>query len=401
MWLVLSATAFSAEPPKYIFFNIAPGHDRFYTEQSIRTAFDEIPKTLHVANNPRLRIGVSFVFSTLETPTDQIAQRIRTALDCSEKTTTPVLIALDGQNWWESRADLWNWWDPTKPGYNASNVSNVEWTGWSTSNALKISWRDWGVIHRVAPAQNIASPRIISLQTNALRELIPVIATWYSKLSPTNRWLLGGVKLGWEASIGYNAYYYPDGNRYLEKWPTDPSHDPKYPLDPNKGLSSGVVQIGYAALTARGVKPHHKITRDELGHLVRWYLNELCQTAHDAGLPADLIYTHQGGTYKPWDKHLPFWPATNDNSTPGWSFYGLDPNEIAPLRRDLKFAHQQRWAACEWWWGGGNAAEWEYHFRRTLTFADCRFIDVYNWTRMFSNDLHAQDAVRNLVAHQH
>jgi hypothetical protein len=337
----------------------------------------------------------------LETPTDQIAQRIRTALDCAHKTSTPVLIALDGQNWWETRSDLWNWWDPSKSGYNPSNVFNVEWTNWSPASAIKISWRDWGVIHRVAPGQNIANPKIIALQTNALRQLVPIIAKWYANLPTTNKWLLGGVKLGWEASIGYNAYYYPNGNHYVEQWPNDSSHDPKYPLDANKGLSSGVAQIGFAALSARGVKTGTKITRDELGHVVRWYLNELCKTARDAGLPAELIYTHQGGTYKPWDKHLAFWPAINDNSTPGWSFYGLDPNEISPLRRDLNFAYQQRWAACEWWWGAADAAEWEYHFRRTLSFADCRFIDVYNWNRMFSNDLPGQQAVRDLVAHQH
>lgn len=398
LWLILGVAAFGAERPKYIFFNIAPDRNRFYSEEAIRTAFDEIPKTVHVADNPRLRIGVSFIFSTLETPTAQIAQRIQTALECSEKTSTPVLITLDGQNWWETRSDLWNWWDPSKAGYNPSNVFNVERTGWSPTNAVKISWRNWGVIHRVAPAQNIASPAIIALQTNALRDLVPIIAKWYSKLPRTNQWLFGGVKLGWEAGIGYNAYYYPDGNHYREQWPTDPTHDPKYPLDLDKGLSSGVVQIGYAAVQSLGNKTHGEITREDLGHVVRWYLNQLCKTARDAGLPAELIFTHQGGTYKPWDKHLPFSAAINSDSIPGWSFYGFDPHEIPALARDMKFAHQQQWAACEWWWGASNATEWEDHFRRTLDFADCRFIDVYNWTYMFRSDLKGQEAVRNLIA---
>ncbi len=391
-------TALAADAPKYLFFNIAPGAEHFYTEQSIRNAFDELPKTLHVIDNPNLRVGLSFIFSTLQTPTEQIAQRIRTALDCSEKSSVPVLIALDGQNWWESRPDLWNWWDPTKPGYNPSNIFNVEWTGWSPTNAIKISWRNWGTIHRVAPAQNIASPNILALHLQALRDLIPIMVEWHRKLPDDRKWLFGGVKLGWETSIGYNAYYYPDGNRYLDQWPTDSSHDPATVLNWNKGLSGGAVQIGYAALTSARLKDHGAITRDDIGLVTAWYFEKLCRTAHEAGLTREVTFTHQGGTYEPWQKQLPFWPAINQWSTPGWSFYGLAPKDAGPLDKELDNQNQQQWAACEWWWGAGNATDWEDHFARTLHFHDCRFIDVYNWTHMFSNDVAGQRAVRSLVA---
>jgi hypothetical protein len=33
----------------------------------------------------------------------------------------------DGENWWDQAPELWNWWDTSKPGYNASNINNVEW----------------------------------------------------------------------------------------------------------------------------------------------------------------------------------------------------------------------------------------------------------------------------------
>jgi len=397
-WLFLSLATLAADAPKYLFFNIAPGAAHFYTEESVRIAFEEVPKKLHVADNPRLRVGVSFVFSTLQTPIDQIAQRLRTTLECSEKTSVPVLIALDGQNWWESRPDLWNWWAPNKPGYNPSNIFNVEWTDWNPTNAVKVSWRNWGVIHRVAPAQNIASTNVLNLQLLALDELIPIIVDWHRKLPADRKWLLGGVKLGWEASIGYNAYYYTNGNRYLENWPNDSSHDPTIVLNPNKGLSGGAAQIGYAALASARLKYSGVITRDDIGLVTAWYLEKLCRTASDAGLPSDLVFTHQGGTYKPWDKQLPFWPAMNQWSTPGWSFYGIDPKDAGSLGKELTNLTQDRWAACEWWWGGSNPNEWEDHFTRTLKFHDCRFIDVYNWNNMFSNDDAGQRAVRSLVA---
>ena len=106
--------------------------------------FDEVANTLRASENPRLRVGVSFVFNTLETPTNILAQSLRRLLAASEESGVPVLVTLDGQNWWQHRPDLWNWWDPSLPGYNPSNVFNVEWTGWSPTQAVKVCWRNWG-----------------------------------------------------------------------------------------------------------------------------------------------------------------------------------------------------------------------------------------------------------------
>jgi hypothetical protein len=396
-WFVICQSAMTAELPKYLFFNIAPGRNHFYTDKSVRNAFVEVPKALHVTDNPRLRIGVSFIFSTMETPTAYIVERVQTALRESEKTGVPVLIGLDGQNWWENRPDLWNWWDPKKPGYNPSNIFNVEWTGWNPTNAIKVSWRNWGAVRRVAPAQNIASPNVLEAQLLALRQIVPVIAEWYRKLPENRKWLLGGVKLGWEASIGYNAYYYPDGNHYIEQWPDNPARDPNYALNHDLGLSSGAAQIGYSAVKTAGIKNFGEITRAELGQVTASYLRSLCRTASESGLPKELIFTHEGGTYDPWSKHMPFSAAINDWSAPGWSLYNIDPNTVLPLADQMAMAQRRSWAACEWWWGAGNAREWEEHFARTLHFRDCRFIDVYNWTSMFSKEAAGQDAVRNLV----
>ena len=44
-----------------------------------------------------------------------------------------------------------------------------------------------------------------------------------------------------------------------------------------------------------------------------------------SGSRAIAVFTHQGGTYAPWENHLPFWPAFNRWSSPGWSFYNVGP----------------------------------------------------------------------------
>ncbi len=399
--ILVVQSALGTQPvPRYIFFNIAP--DSVWNQNSPATfnrkVFDDVTATLHAPVNPRLRIGLSFVFNILQTSTNILSQSLRRFLAASDETGVAVLIALDGQNWWHARPDLWNWWDPNSPGYDPSNVFNVEWSGWNPTQAVKVCWRNWGSQHRVVPAPNIASPKVLQAHLDGLRALVPIIVEWQHRLSPSRKWLFGGVKLGWEAGIGYNAYYYPNGNGYYERWPLDPSHDPTNSVNPQAGLSCGLSQLGYAAVKTAGLKDHGEITRDDIARVTQQYLEALCRQAHELGVPSEAVFTHQGGNANPWDKHLAFWPAFNAWSNPGWSFYNLDPKAAGTLDAEMGHAGRQLWAACEWWWGGSNAAEWEDHFRRTLSFRDCRFICVYNWNlRMFERQAAGQEAVRRLV----
>jgi hypothetical protein len=375
------------------------GWNQDHPETFTRAVFDEVTSTLRAPENPRLRIGLSYSFSTLETPSNILTESLRRLLAASEQSGVPVLVTLDGQNWWQQRPDLWNWWDPSLPGYNPSNVFNVEWTNWSPAAAVKICWRNWGSQLRVVPAPNIASPRVVTAHLEGLRPLVPILVEWQRSLPASRKWLFGGLKLGWEAGIGYNAFYYPDGNRYYEQRLRDASADPTNGLALSLGLSGGLCQLGYAAVKSAGIKDHGDLTRDDIARVTALYLEKLCRKAHELGLPPDAVYTHQGGTYPPWEKHLPFWPAFNRWSAPGWSFYHGAPQQAVSLEGEMAAAHRQRWAAVEWWWGGATAAEWEDHFRQTLSFRDCRFIGIYNWNQgMFEKIPEGQEAVRKLVA---
>lgn len=398
--LAVSAPDEAEKPPRYIFFNITPrsGWNQDRPESFTRALFDEVTRTIGAPDNPRLRVGLSFVFSTLESPTNVLAASLGRLLAASEEANVPVLVTFDGQNWWQHRPDLWNWWDTNQPGFNPGNVFNVEWTGWSPTQAVKICWRNWGRQLRVAPAPNLASPRVVEEHLNGLRALVPVVVDWQRRLPPERRWLCGGVKLGWEAGIGYNAFHYVDGNRYLEQWPHDASHDPQQGLDKPNGWGAGGSRLGYAALKTSGLKTQGEITPDDIARVTAAYLEKLCRLAHTLGLSRELIFTHLGGNYDPWDKHLPFWPAFNEWSTPGWSFYGCGPRESGSLERELAAAGRTRWAAAEWWWGAADAAGWENNFRRTLSFQDCRFLCVYNWNQgMFEKVPVGHEAVRRLV----
>ncbi len=387
--------------PQYICFNFVPIR-HWHPQQpcSFTTApFEELHAVLKTRPNPHLEIGLACAFSYLNGDLDVLAQSLRNLLQAAQQADTPLLVTLDGQNWWTRRPDLWNWWDPSAAGYNPANVYNVEWTGWSPKKAIKIAWRNWGRQIRVVPPPNLMSRRVLAEHFKALKVLVPILREWYEHLPPEQKHLFIGVKLGWEASIGYNAFYYPNGNSYLERWPHDASHDPTYGLDLKKGLSGGLVQLGYAAVTSAGRAHPGPVTRDDLAYVVHLYLELLARKAHYLGLPKELIFVHQGGTYEPYDVHMPFDCAFNDYSIPGWSFYWRGPRESDDLAGVLQRAHRRQWCVAESWWPGRTAEEWRAHFASMLTFAECRFVAVYNWNQHGFKDNEAGiEGLRELVA---
>ena len=396
------ALSAAADAPQYIFVNKAPGieWDAGRPESFTRAGFDELADAFPCDNEGPVRLGVSFVFDFFRYDIAAVEESLVRFLDLAAETGTPVLVNLDGQNWWGDRPDLWNWWDPGRPGFDPENVRNVEWYGWDASKAVKIGWRNWGSQIRVLPAMNLASPAVLEAHKEALGELLPVIEAWRDRLPPDRQWLLGGVKLGHEAGVGVNAFYYPDGNRYIEEYPDDPSHDPDYGYDRDKGWHGGLQPIGYAAVKQLGLKPSGDLTRDDIADVTHAYLQSLCEVAHECGLPRRLVFTHQGGTYAPWDKHVPFRAAFNDYSLSGYSFYWTDPAQAQGLGAELDRRGDARWAAVEWWWGGGNVEEWKDHFRRTLRFKDCRLLCIYNWNCGLSlkQDAAGRQALAEIVA---
>lgn len=393
----------AGELPQYIFFNKSPTARAPETRwsQAAPKSFSpascrEVVDTIGTRGNDRLRIGVSFPFSILEDDIRTLAKSIEGLLAASVTADVPVLITLDGQNWWQSRPDLWNWWDPDLPGFDPRNRLNVEWTGWGPRHAVKIGWRNWGKQIRVRPAPNIASPRVLAEHWKAYDVLVPLIAKWYRSLPADRKYLFGGLKVGWEASINVNAYYYQDGNRIFEQSPKDASKDPTG-HDPKHGWTFGTGPLGYAAVLTARIKRSGELVKEDLERVVHRYLEQLSREAHRRGIPRHLVFTHQGGTYAPWDKHLSFKPAVNAYAIPGWSFYSHDPAECGSLKADLEAADRRQWAASEWWRGAPDEAGWRERFEATLKFKRCRLVCVYNW-EPFKKTPAASAAVRALVS---
>ena len=90
--------------------------------------------------------------------------------------STPVLVQIDTEHWWEARPDLWNWWDPARPGLRPgqSRERGMDRAGRPT-HAIKIAWRNWGQQIRVLPPPNLASPRYTAACREEIRRLVPVV----------------------------------------------------------------------------------------------------------------------------------------------------------------------------------------------------------------------------------
>lgn len=371
----------ASPPPQYIFLNRAPGPDWDQNRPASVTdaLFTQPLEAVGTRGSGRRRLGLSFILSYLNGPPATLERTLRRLLALAEKHDVPVLIVLDGENYWDGRPDLWNWWDPAKPGYDPGNRVNVEWTGWGQQEAVKVCWRNWGRQFRVRPAPNLASRRFRQASRQSLTDLVTVLKRWRDRLPPDKRDLFPGVKIGWEASVGINSYHYSGGNAFLEKYPNDPSHDPTIGLDMKEDFAGGLQPLGYAALTSKGWRHRGPVTLADQEKITTDYLAFLARMCRQAGLPRDQIWTHAGGQYAPWGLHYSRRVAINSDSLPGWSLYGHAPAEAGDLGDSLTQAGLEDWCAAEWLPGAKTAAQWAAAYEETLSFRRCRFLSLYNW----------------------
>ena len=367
-WPTASSMAEASAAQQFILLNLANG--------SNPEVFARIGQKFRTSPTNHIRVGIGAIFSYLNQPPGKTAEDLRAFLWLAQETDTPVVIQLDGENWWNARPDLWNWWDPARPGFNPSNRCNVEWTGWSSDDAIKIAWRNWGRQIRVLPPPNLMSPRYREACHQEMAALVPIILDWWRALPPSQRDLLVGLKVGWESSIGVNAWYYPDGNSLLDKPEKD---DSQSGLKPDQLPGRGVATIGYAAVSTAGLRQSGELTETDLAEIVRRHLTDLCREMARLGVPREKLFTHTAG-WQPGEAL--YQAAVNSNSCPGWSFYrhAAEPQKDASVQAALKRSDAPYWAAVEWLYQGSHqVASWRRALETTLAQPRCRFLCIYNW----------------------
>ena len=375
----LSLATEDAAPPrerKYLLFNtnglaLASAEQATASMAAIMEHFADLPQDGDVL------VGLSAIFSYLNQDPAIVRDRLRHFLAAASATNTPVLIKLDGEQWWGGRPDLWNWWDPERPGYDPENRHNVEWTGWGPEHAMKIAWRNWGRQLRVLPPPNLMSPAYREATREGMDALLAAIMEWSKELPEDKRRLFVGINVGWETSIGYNAYYYPDGNAYLDR---PESEDPTEGFDRRDTLARSLIQTGYAAVTSADLRTSGSLTEADLVEVCRRHLADLARHAHGFGFSRDRIFTH--GVGNEWGETL-YDAARNEWSCPGWSsyWYADDPERDTGIMRNLPHNDAPYWAVAEYLLLRPYSEQdrWQSAFEKTLGYPGCRFLSVYNW----------------------
>lgn len=383
--LALLMKSDAAAQEQYVVLNIIPGEEH-------QTVFEQIQRIRERKIPGHVGLGIGAIFSYLNESREKCSDELTRFLSLSERYEIPVVVQLDGEQWWDARPDLWNWWDPARPGYNPENAGNVEWFGWGPEHAMKIAWRNWGSQLRVLPPPNLMSPRYRKACHDEMRVLIPEILRWWKKLPKDKRHLLIGIKLGWESSIGVNAFYYPDGNALLDH-PED--KDPRVELKGELIPDRGVMATGYASVSTAHLADRGGLREDHLAEIVRRHLDDMCALAAGFGVPREKLFTHVGG----WkDEELLYDAAVNTYSCPGWSFYrhASDPTKDQGVRRALRNSSAPSWAAVEWLLMGKNSEQaWRDALQRTLSDPKCRYVCIYNWSGI-RDDQAAIAAIRGI-----
>ncbi len=373
--LVLPAHPGDIAAQQYLVVNIIPG-------EPYQEVFEQVRELQGPTSSGRIRVGIGAIFSYLNEPREQCKSRVLEFLSLAKQYDIPVVVQLDGEQWWEARPDLWNWWDSGREGYDPGNRWNVEWTGWDPEHAIRIAWRNWGRQVRVLPPPNFMSPAYRRACHDEMRILIPLVLQWWKELPDDRKSLLIGIKLGWETAIGVNSFFYPHGNELLDR---PEGEDPQEGLKADQVPGRGVTAIGYAAVRTAGLADKGTLQEKDLAEIVRRHLDDLCALAAGLEVPREKLFTHVGG----WkEEELLYDAALNRYSCPGWSFYrhASDPSKDKGVQRVLRKSDAPLWAAAEWLLMETNDAEaWREAITRTLSDPKCRYLCIYNWSGIRDN----------------
>ncbi|MDP3444720.1 MAG: hypothetical protein Q8T08_17830 [Ignavibacteria bacterium] len=361
------------EPSKYVMINNITA-----TQES----FKQFTEIFGKSKDKKIAVGAGFIISALKQSPEAAALQLKQYLSLSEQFEVPVIVQLDIEQWWGNRPDLWNWWDKNKPGYNPENRKNVEWTSWTPDSAVKIGWRNWGRQLRVLPMPNLMSPVYREVCHVEMRKLGTIVMNWWKSLPEEKKYLLVGVKVGWESAIGVNNWYYPNGNALLEQ---PEANDPKYGLTTDSLPDRGVTAIGYAAVSTLGLASSGELKEEHNSEVVRLHLEDLCQLMSKCGVPRNRLFTHCGG----WSQGETLYSAAlNKYSCPGWSFYNYasDPKKDITAMKALALSNAPYWGAVEWLYQGKYTKEqWMSAFTNTLSDSRIRYMCIFNWESIKDN----------------
>jgi formylmethanofuran dehydrogenase subunit E len=277
----------------------------------------------------------------------QLPSRIRSAFAAAHEHDMAVMLHFDFHLRWKNRPDLWNWFDPNKPGYDPNNKYNVEWHGWD-GPPNKVRYLNHGVLERLPPHMCFTSKTARAEVTRIVSKVIaPVLREEIARLKAEGKEaLFAGVLVGLEPSI--DDYSKPNPE-YMKMMNED-------------GVKAG--PLGYRALLDRGFsadKPPDDF-RKALAKIIQETIAFWCEQFVDAGISAEKLYPHVAAPAPIEMMNAPIWTAFNKYSRPGWTTYavGVLGESFKPLYDELEKRGNPAWAGVEANAGiPGSVVDWE------------------------------------------
>ena len=343
LWLPMLALAFLAAPlpapcaecngttvpsptamaePRYLLFWRAPGQ------------VPDLIRTIGEKGDGRTRLlGFGVPCSTFEQE-QRVPESIRSAFAAARIHGVAVMLHFDFHVAWQNRPDLWNWFDPAKPGYNPANRRNVEWFGWEGPPA-KARYLNWGMPQRMAPPMCFTSEAVRAEWTRLIRHVIcPTLKDELATLQAAGKGhLFAGVLVGSEPTFDNYAHTDPETAK----------------LAAEDGSPLG--QLGYRALLDRGYGSGNppKDIHQALAGVIQETVAFWCRQFAEEGLPPSKLYPHVPAGAPIEMTCTPPWTAVNDWSRPGWSTYAVGPLErgFGPLYETLAKRADPAWGGVE------------------------------------------------------
>jgi hypothetical protein len=324
-----------SEKPKYLIFWSAP-------EKA-----GELAERVGMKGDGKTRLlGFGLPNPTYELE-PQLPNRIRSAFAAAREHDLAVMLHFDFHLAWKNRPDLWNWFDPEKPGYDPNNKYNVEWHGWD-GPPNKVRYLNHGVLERLPPNMCFTSKRMRAEVTRIVSRVIgPVLREEIAKLRAEGKEaLFAGVLVGLEPSI--DDYSQPDPERRK--------------MMKEDGVPAG--PLGYRALLDRGFSAAHPPDdfRQALANIIQETIAFWCEQFVDAGIPAEELYPHVAAPAPMEVMNAPIRTAFNQYSRPGWTTYavGVLGEGFKPLYDELQNHGNPAWAGVEANAGmPGSVVDWE------------------------------------------
>jgi hypothetical protein len=300
-----------------------------------------------------------------------IVREIRLRFDIARLTNVAVHFNVDDHIGWDERPDLWNWYDPKKPGYNPANRKNVEWYDWEgTPNKRRYLTPDG--IPSQTPHMCYNSPVIQAEIGRVISQVVgPALRRELNTLKQDGQeYLFAGITVGAEA--GFDDY-----SIVSKLLPQLPPHGDPVQMSVARMIRQAATlmeedkapysRLGYCSLTNAGyskTNPPADINR-ALAEVNRKFIEYWDKQFVDAGISCSRIYTHVAASSLQDDNNnAPIGIVFNPYARPGWTTYpqGALANGFQPLYDQLAKHGDPAWGGVEAnnaAFANPNAPSWE------------------------------------------